>query len=67
MWKASTRMLLSKEPEDLELMVVGLGHRQIILGMPWLKTWNPRIDWKSHSLSFPASSPTDYDEHILPQ
>ena len=67
MWKASTRMLLSKEPKNLELMVVGLGHHQIILGMPWLKTWNPHIDWKSHSLSFLTSSPTDYDEHILPQ
>ena len=67
MWKASTRMLLSKEPENIELMIVGLGRRQIILGMPWLKTWNPRIDWTSHSLSFPVSSPTDYDEHILPQ
>ena len=67
MWKASTHMLLSKEPENLELMVVGLGHHQIILGIPWLKTWNPHINWKSHSLSFPTLSPTDYDEHILPQ
>ena len=67
MWKASTHMLLSKEPENIELMVVGLGHCQIILGMPWLKTWNPHIDWKSHSLSFPTSFPNDYDEHVLPQ
>ena len=67
MWKASTHMLLSKEPKNIELMVVGLGHCHIIRGMPWLKTWNPRIDWKSHTLSFPTSSPTDYDEHILPQ
>ena len=67
MWKVSTRMLLSKEPENIELMVVGLGRHQVILGMPWLKTWNPHIDWTSHSLSFPTSSPTDYDEHILPQ
>ena len=57
MWKASTCMLLSKEPENIELMVVGLGCCQIILGMPWLKTWNPHIDWKSHTLSFPTSPP----------
>ena len=44
MWKASTRMLLSKEPKNIELMVVGLGRHQIILGMPWLKAWNPHID-----------------------
>ena len=67
MWKASTCMLLFKEPENLEFMVVGLGCHQIILGMPWLKAWNPHIDWKSHSLSFPTSFPTDYNEHILPQ
>ena len=67
MWKASTRMLLFQEPKNIELMVVGLGRRQIILGMPWLKTWNPCIDWKSHSLSFPTLPPTNYDEHILPQ
>ena len=60
-------MLFSKELENIELMVVGLGHRQIILGMPWLKTWNPQIDWKSHLLCFPTSSPTDYEEHVLPQ
>ena len=67
MWKASTRMLLSKELENIELMVVGLGCCQIILGMPWLKTWNPHIDWKSHSLSFPTSSSIEYDKQVLPQ
>ena len=69
MWKASTCILLSKEPENIELMVVELGHHQIILGMPWLKAWNPHIDWKSHSLSFPTSSPltmmnTSYPNNI---
>ena len=67
MWKAFTCMLLSKEPGSIELMVVGLGRHQIILGMPWLKIWNPRIDWKSHSLSFPTSSPTEYNKQILSQ
>ena len=64
-WKASTCMLLSNNPENIELMVVGLGCHQIILGMPWLKTWNPCINWKSHSISFPTSSPTNYEEHVL--
>jgi hypothetical protein len=32
LWKASTRMLLSPEPEDIDLMIVSLGRRQIILG-----------------------------------
>ena len=60
-------MLLSKELENIELMVVELGCHQIILGMPWLKTWNPHIDWKFHSLSFPISSPIEYDKQVLPQ
>ena len=67
MWKASTCMLLSKEPENIELMIVGLECHQIILGMLWLNTWNPCIDWKSHSLSFPTLTPTNYDKQILPQ
>ena len=61
------RMLLSKEPEDIELMVVGLGRRQVILGMPWLKTWNPHIDWMNHSLSYSNVIPPDYEDHVLPQ
>ena len=35
--------------------------------MLWLKTWNPGIDWKSHSLSFSTLIPTNYDKQILPQ
>ena len=67
MWKASTHMLLSKKLENIELMVVGLGCHHIILGMPWLKTCNPHIDWKSHPLSFPTSSPIEYNKQVLPQ
>ena len=67
MWKVSTCMLLSKELENIELMVVGLGCHQIILGMQWLKIWNPCINWKFHSLCFSTSSPTEYNKQVLPQ
>ena len=65
--KTTTRMLLSKESKDIKLMIVGLGRHQVILGMPWLKTWNLHIDWKTHSLSYPSITPPNYDDHVLPQ
>jgi hypothetical protein len=46
-------------------MIVSLGRRQIILGMPWLKTQNPHIDWKANTLSLPASPGAD--DRITPQ
>ena len=39
-------------------MVLSLGHRQIILGMPWLKKWNPAIDWKRNTMTLPENSLT---------
>ena len=43
-WKAHTNILFKEKMEKLKLMVLSLGRRQIILGMPWLKKWNPTID-----------------------
>ena len=34
-------------------MVLNLGQKQIILGMPWLKKWNPVIDWVVKQISIP--------------
>jgi hypothetical protein len=48
-------------------MIVSLGRRQIILGMPWLKTRNPRIDWQANTLSLPSSPTTGADDHMTPQ
>ena len=36
-------------------MVLSLGRRQIILGMPWLKKWNPTIDWKRNTMILPRN------------
>ena len=38
--------------EDLTLMIMGLGHAQIVLGMPWLTKNNPHIDWVKKTISF---------------
>ena len=35
--------------------------------MPWLKTKNPRIDWKSNTLSFPSSLTPNNDNNLTSQ
>ena len=57
-WKAHTDILFKKRTEKLKLMVLSLGRRQIILGMPWLKKWNPTIDWKRNTITLPENSLT---------
>ena len=34
-------------------MVLNLGWRQVILGMPWLQKWNLQIDWLAKTLTIP--------------
>jgi hypothetical protein len=48
-------------------MIVSLGRRQIILGMPWLKAQNPRIDWQANTLSLPSSLTPTPDDNMTPQ
>ena len=43
-WKAHMDILFSHSKEKTDLMVLSLGQQQVILGMPWLRKWNPRID-----------------------
>ena len=40
-WKAKTIMALKDLTDLIELMIIRLSQPQVILGMPWLKTWNP--------------------------
>ena len=42
-----------KHKENIHLMVLNLGCSQIILGMPWLKKWNPVIDWVIKWITIP--------------
>jgi predicted aspartyl protease len=67
LWKTKIPVLPFQKTNSLELMIVSLGQRQIILGMPWLKTRNPRIDWQANMLSFPSSPTTETDDHMTPQ
>ena len=36
--------------DTIRFMIVHLSRPQIILSMPWLQKWNPKINWKTFSL-----------------
>ena len=62
-WKAHMEILFCHSKESINLMVLSLGRQQAILGMPWLRKWNPKIDWISNTISVPKSpspSPPEY-------
>ena len=52
-WETNVNLLFPKHQETVKLMVLNLGCRQIILGMPWLKKWNPIIDWVNKRIFIP--------------
>ena len=65
-WKAHTNILFKERTEKLKLMVLSLGRRQIILGMPWLKKWNPTIDWERNMIMLPEN-PLTTETTSVPQ
>jgi hypothetical protein len=67
LWKTKVPILPFQRTNSLELMIVSLGRKQIILGMPWLKSQNPHIDWQANMLSFPTPSTSTPDDHLTPQ
>ena len=52
-WETSVDLLFPKHRENVKLMILNLGRKQIILGMPWLKPWNPVINWVNKWISIP--------------
>ena len=45
-------LTISDHSEHLSMDIIPLPHYDIILGIPWLKTHNPNIDWLSERLQF---------------
>ena len=35
-----------------EFLVTNIGPEDVILGLPWLKKWNPNIDWETGDVQF---------------
>ena len=54
-WKAKTILTLESHSDPIELMILQLSKPRVILGMPWLKKWNPRINWNHLSMTLPSS------------
>ena len=52
-WETHVNLHFPKHKENVHLMVLNLGWKQIILGMPWLKKWNPMIDWIAKQVTIP--------------
>jgi hypothetical protein len=44
---------LGDHAEELHLHGLPLRGHEIILGRPWLRQWNPDIDWEKDTISFP--------------
>ena len=38
---------------EIRLWVTKLGGQNIILGLPWLKIWNPQINWSTGEMEIP--------------
>ena len=54
-WKVRTILTLENHSDPIELMILQLSKPRVILGMPWLKKWNPKIDWNRLSMNLPSS------------
>jgi hypothetical protein len=46
------KMHINEHVEELYLDVTSLGRHDLVLGIPWLKTHNPSIDWPTGVLDF---------------
>ena len=56
------RLSIGSYRDSLELTATTLEGYDVILGMPWLHQFNPKVDWREHTLSFLG---TDNKQHVL--
>ena len=77
-WKVDVQVQFPTHWENVKLMVLCLGRKQIILEMPWFQKWNPQVDWIANMLTIPKSlqirdavplheCPPLIDDSIIPQ
>ena len=53
-WKVKTTLTLGDHSHPVELMVLRLNKPRVILRIPWLKKWNPMIDWSQLTMTIPS-------------
>ena len=53
LWETQVEMWFPNLWKNVNLIVLSLGWKQIILGMPWLCKWNSQINWVTNTLTTP--------------
>ena len=56
---ARLRVKIGDIEETTEFLITDLGPENVILGLPWLKRINPKIDWVMGELELPSGSDND--------
>ena len=46
------KLCIGQHQEDLSFNLIASPHHPIVLGVPWLKTHNPNIQWAQHKITF---------------
>lgn len=63
----SLEMTMGSQSETLSFTVTPGMNRLLILGLNWLKKWNPRVDWRKGLLKFPVWGKTPCSTERKPQ
>lgn len=50
-------MKVGEQALRTRFLVTGLGKESVILGLPWLKEINPRIDWRNGTIDISTEKP----------
>lgn len=53
---ARLTLTIGEYTEELEFLVTDIGPENVILGLPWLKRVNPKIDWVMGEVEIPSDS-----------
>jgi hypothetical protein len=54
-YETTVQLEINGQAKKTTLDVTNIGDTDIILGLPWLQRNNPRIDWKTLSITLPAN------------
>ena len=52
--KVKLRLKIGEDEEQFEFYITSLGPEKVILGLPWLRHRNPRINWQEGTMSLNA-------------
>ena len=53
--QVTLKIRMANHEEEITLNVIGTGKHPVVLGLPWLKTHNPTIDWRENRIIFSHS------------